>query len=778
LTAPRLRLAQAALVWERLWPALWPMTALVLGFLVVAAFDLLPLLPGWLHAAALLGWLGLVGAAGVLAWRELRLPSPAEARRRIETASGLAHRPLQALDDRLASPAADLLALALWRAHRVRMEAAANRLRPIWPHAGLVERDPRGMRALLMLLLLLGVVSAGGDLWPRIGHALRPALAGPLPRAASGWDLWITPPDYTGLPPIYRGTAVAAREAASDRPVPVPAGSTILARVHGGPAAPELLLDGKASRFEALGTGEFSVKAPIGQAARIGVAQDGSTLASIAIAIVPDHPPTAEWTEPARVLARGTLRLDYAARDDYGVKSLTLEMKRPTGTDPPVTIPVTAPPAARETKSALFEDLTASDWAGLPVELTLVARDAIDQEGRSAPQVLKLPEREFHNPVAKAVIEQRKVLRSDPGQADVAAETLGDLALQTGLYHEDPVVFLGLRSASRRLALDPKEASSAEIRQLLWDLAVRIEDGDVPDSEKSLREAQQALQDALDHNASDKEIERLMGQLQQAIQRYLQALSAEAGQTPPAQGNGRQISAQDIGRMLDEARKLAQTGARDAAKQALANLQELLESLRAGQPQSAEGAAQSQALQDLARRQRELLDKSYDAARKGAEGRQGEPKPGESKQGDLAGEQEQLRQQLGEMMRKLGEQGDPPQAFGRAERAMRGAGEALKRGEPGEAVGPEGDALDQLQQGARELAERQGGSRSAGAGNGQTDPFGRNGPATNSNGDVKLPAAMDLQKSREILDELRRRAGEADRPRIERDYLNRLLQRF
>jgi hypothetical protein len=35
-----------------------------------------------------------------------------------------------------------------------------------------------------------------------------------------------------------------------------------------------------------------------------------------------------------------------------------------------------------------------------------------------------------------------------------------------------------------------------------------------------------------------------------------------------------------------------------------------------------------------------------------------------------------------------------------------------------------------------------------------------------------------MQRSRQILDELRRRAGERYRPQIELDYIDRLLQRF
>jgi hypothetical protein len=60
------------------------------------------------------------------------------------------------------------------------------------------------------------------------------------------------------------------------------------------------------------------------------------------------------------------------------------------------------------------------------------------------------------------------------------------------------------------------------------------------------------------------------------------------------------------------------------------------------------------------------------------------------------------------------------------------------------------------------------------------DPLGRerNGNGSYDQGDVAIPDQGELQKSREILDELRRRSGERSRPEIERDYIDRLLKRF
>ena len=60
------------------------------------------------------------------------------------------------------------------------------------------------------------------------------------------------------------------------------------------------------------------------------------------------------------------------------------------------------------------------------------------------------------------------------------------------------------------------------------------------------------------------------------------------------------------------------------------------------------------------------------------------------------------------------------------------------------------------------------------------DPLGRPLPGFGraDTNDVRIPENSDLQRAREILDELRRRAGEFNRPQLELDYIDRLLRRF
>ncbi len=170
----RLELARLALLWERLVPALGPAAAVAGLFLALALFDLPARLPSYLHAALLAVLAALFAAALVVGLRRLRLPDRDAARRRIETQSGLAHRPLAALDDKLAGGSADPSTEALWQLHRARMAEAIRRLKVGVPEPGLTRRDPYALRAALALALVLGFIDAGGDWADRIGRSLSP----------------------------------------------------------------------------------------------------------------------------------------------------------------------------------------------------------------------------------------------------------------------------------------------------------------------------------------------------------------------------------------------------------------------------------------------------------------------------------------------------------------------------------------------------------------------------------------------------------------------------
>ena len=809
--AIRLRLARGALLWERVWPACWPGFAVLGGFLILALSGLLPRLPGLVHGALLL----IFGTAFLLAlgtaFRGFAVPDRGAARRRLEMASGLRHRPLQALADQPSTPL-DPLAAQLWEAHQSRMAAAARRLRIGLPAGGFGPRDPWGIRVVLAILLLLAAIDAGGDWRERLLRAVTPSLDTGAPAVAASLDIWVTPPDYTGLAPRFLRPE-------DTRTMRVPIGSKLLAQVHGGGTTPELAIDSKTASFDPIDKEDFRAQRTLTSGRHIEVSQAGVTLGSWPIEIIPDNPPTIAFARPPEPTVHHALRLDYRAADDYGVESVKAVIWRQGGkSGDKIELELPLPGLhLKEARATSYHDLTANPWAGLPVEIRLTAVDALGQTGESRPAVIKLPEREFHNPVARAIIEQRRELAKDPNSRIAVAEILGDLQSRPDRYDNDTVVFLALRVAQERLRLHSDAAAISEVEQLLWDTALRIEDRGVSQAEAELRRLQQQLQDALAKNAPDREVDRLMSELRQALNRYLQALAQNMarnpGQNQQPPDRSQVVTGRELERMLDRARELARSGQREQARQLLSELQNMLENLRMARPgqESQQDASEAQqmmrGMRDLMQRQQQLLDQSFRAQQQSEQGQMGLPgeqgnpggqQPGgNTDMGDAAGQQEALRHALGEIMRRMGDGlGDIPDPLGRAERAMNDAAGALRQGQPGEAIGPQTEALDQLQQAAREFAQQmqrrlgnslgQGDARDGEPGAGERpdgmnrDPLGR--PLANSGaydqGDVKIPDNNTMQRVRDILDELRRRAGERDRPQLELDYINRLLQRF
>ncbi len=126
----------------------------------------------------------------------------------------------------------------------------------------------------------------------------------------------------------------------------------------------------------------------------------------------------------------------------------------------------------------------------------------------------------------------------------------------------------------------------------LWQMAVQIEDGNVSDAEQALRQAQEHLRQALERGASDDEIKKLMEELRAALDKFMQALAEEMRKNPqqlarPLDRNTRTLTPQDLKSMLDRLEQLARSGNKDAARQLLEQLQQMLENLQTARPGAA-----------------------------------------------------------------------------------------------------------------------------------------------------------------------------------------------
>jgi uncharacterized protein (TIGR02302 family) len=351
-------------------------------------------------------------------------------------------------------------------------------------------------------------------------------------------------------------------------------------------------------------------------------------------------------------------------------------------------------------------------------------------------------------------------------------------------------------------------------------MAVHLEDGSVSDAEQALRAAEEALRQALERGASDEEIKRLADQLRAALDKFLQALAEQMRKNPqqlarPLDPNARQLRPQDLRNMIDRLEQMARSGARDAARRMLQDLQQMLENLqmaRPGQQMDGDGDDDMMSaldeLGDLIRKQQQLRDRTFQQGQdqrrdrqRGQRGQQGQ----EGQQGDQMGElrenQQALRDQLKRLMEELRKKGfgQGPQGqgemdqLGRAGEAMGDAEGQLGDGNADGAVDSQGRALEALRRGAQNLAQSMQQQGMLGPGpNGQpgrlglpraqqdTDPLGRplRGRDYGDDTTVKVPGEIDVQRARRILEELRRRFGENFRPQLELEYIERLLRDF
>ncbi len=817
----RLRLAGIALLWEQLWPAAWPALFVAGAFAALALSDLLPLLPGWAHLLVLAFFAAAFLAAAVRGARQLHLPARREAERRLERESHLPNRPLEALDDRPAAAHLSDGQRELWRAHLARMAAPLKNLKVGTPHAGLAKRDPYGLRVIVVLALLLAILDARGDSWRRLLRAATPAFPAVV-AAEPALDAWVTPPAYTGLPTVVLAKSRGGvPEPAEPGEVTVPTGSTLFAQVHGGASRPNLKLDQTAQPFAPISGDSFEIRATLEKTGEAAVVQNGRVLAQWTIHVAIDAPPAISIKEEPAKSERGALRLSYKASDDFGVVAASGTITRAdeqadeAGAAAVPSIEFALPlPAGRVTEgeSVSYHDFTAHEWAGTPVTLVLTARDGAGQTGSSSPLAFLLPEREFKNEVAREIVRQRKRLTLEPTARRPVAQSLVGIMERPDRFNDDIVVFLALRSAIGRLMLDRDPEAVKEAQDLMWDTALRIEDRGVSLAARDMRDIQRELREALAKGADPKEIAELLDRLEEAMNRYLESL-AEMPEGPPPEGAlapeavDQAYRPEDLRDMLERARELAETGDREAAQQMLSQLADILENLRAPQPVDPEAQRAAReamdSLQNLIDRQQELLDRSFqEAVRPQPAMPEGAPEPGKPEPGkpepgapgapsrSAAEDQEALRGDLGDAMLKFGDLlGEIPGEMGRAEQAMREATQALKSGEAAEAVAPQSKALDQLQQAMKnlrqEMARRQQEQGQPGPGIPQPgqgrDPLGRpleDGLEGTQTGKVRIPDQMELRRAREILDELRERSGDLDRPEIERNYIDRLLPRY
>ena len=620
---------------EALVPALAPSAAVAGLWMAAALFGLPTLLPPLLAAPVTAA--ALV-AAVVLAVRRVRRLAPhptAALDRRLELASRLPHRPLAALADRRAAGAA-----ALWDVHQARLAGSITRLRAGWPRPVLAPADRWGLRFVVPVAVLAGLLVAREDAGALLLAAAAPGIA-PVPGPAGNLQAWISPPAFTGLAPVFlhAGTGETAR---------VPEGSVLTASLTGSAAAPHLAggRHGAAPSFTSLGDGSFQLAERLDRSGPIRIRQGGHLVANWQVEVTPLGAPVASWAaDPGPYRGGWRTALPWRAADPYGVASMRAEL-RPVGVAgaPAIDVAIPLDGDPHDASGTEIPDLSASPFAGTTVAATLIARDRSGIEGRSDARRFTLPQRPFRNPLARAVIDIRRRLALRPDDHEAAAADLATLGRVPRVFDRagSAGTYLNLEAVAALLRTRPERTANAEAEDRLWELALLLEDAShegaqAARSALAMRSAREALDQQVQHMrelgargqtpAAQAELGRRIEALKRAIRQRLHDLMAQAlkqGTVLPPEAGGQGTDA--LSRMMRHLDDAARAGRPEDAARALSSMEDMLDRMRPATPgevrqalarmQAGQQAAkQMQALGDMVKREGQLLDGGREARR-------------------------------------------------------------------------------------------------------------------------------------------------------------------
>ena len=763
------RLTWLGMFAERAALALWPLMTVALVVLAVLMLGL----HEWTNvetvwAGGVLAAVAAIGALG-FALYHFRLPSRQQALERLDAT--LPGRPIQALNDTQAIGSQDAASTAVWHAHQARMAERLKSAKAVPAHVRIARRDPYALRYVAMIFFSIALLF--GSIW-RVGSvtqgdALTDALAtGPV------WEGWIDPPRYTGRPTLYLNDQAAGT-------LSVPEGSLITLRLYGevGALSVDETVSGRTSEASDTQTTQDFTILQDGE-----IAINGVNGRSWNVAVVPDVAPIVSIVDDPDSDALGVMTLPFSAGDDYGVEGgearINLDLPSVTRTHglivapeprPEITVSLPMPVVGDRSgfEENLVEDFSEHPWANLPVEVRLSVLDSAEQQSFSEPRTFVLPGRRFFDPMAAAIIEQRRDLLWSRTNAKRIAQILRAVSHRPEDAFRQEVTQLRLRKLIKQLELLarldrlPVETQD-ELAAELWALAVELEEGDLADALERMRQAQERLNQAMRDGASDAEIAELMQELRRATEDYLNQLQRQQAQdgAPQPQGdpqNSTQMTQDDLQRMMDRIQELMEEGRMAEAAEALKELQEMMENMRVtqgeGQQGQSAGEQAMEGLSDTLREQQGLNDQAFrdlqeqfnpnaqagenegNTGRNGGQGageshegqggeqsgqdgegeRQGEGQAagegqsgGQDGQGSLADRQQALRDELSRQQDSLPGAGTPEgdaarEALDRAGRAMENAEDALRRDDLAEAIDSQSQAMEALRDGLQSLGE-------------------------------------------------------------------------
>ena len=894
------------LYWEQLLPVFMPVLGTFFLYILLAV-------------GGLFSWTGdpwrLFALSGLFLFstfwliknkKHLKWPSIQKIKRRLEEDSELKHRPFDSLDDQPITHCEQTV--AIWKKHQEHALDNLQNLQIKPPKKTWLSRDRFSLYVPVFLLFLTLFFFLKDQASNRLTEAFQPSWL-----LAHNTNIhvqaWITPPSYNEKSPKL------LPDPGKTKNIPILKGSRLTALISGSAHKPSV------SFYPSKKTGSIRIKKLEKQSYQLSLPpflQQGKQSIILktkgfqkkyAFQILPDLPPQIAFLNtkhsPQKTEKKTTsqnhpdktdeiLRFEYTASDDYGLKSVHLliltdpkaENQKTNKTHPEDKISLSFYPAGTPTQiqESASLNLTEHRYAGQSVWLQLEAKDNLGQTAHSIPQKHILPKQIFINPLAKAIIEQRKMLllsdqpyhplkpaqtktiddfKNTPvfaienikehlGRAPKEIKKLARMMRATldvpKTYFQDASVYLSLQYVLSRIQRAQQKQDLTALDAILWSIAQKVEFGNLANALKALKTAEENLSNALVQNNSEREIALSFERYQNAVKRYLRVLAQNAlknnriqkGENSSAAFSGNQFS--EILKAIQDAYQLGlNRDARFTAQKLTEMLEKMKLSLQLG---SGEGNGDDlfdeiladllQGLGEAISQQRDLNNKTKQLAenethannnkknqntantseptfenktkttpneqtdqalsekqtdakiKNGGESSKKTPSSSPTGQKNPSFEPgfnhnrqiENFQRALIKEIESLQEKSVDPKALHQALTEMEKSANALAQKDYKTALHAQNKALETLRA-IREKLVKQALNPSPKKQNesGEYDPLGR---SLNAEG-FDLDEALDekaLQRAREILEELKKRRQNPNRPQEEINYLERLLKRF
>ncbi len=765
---------------EKLWQSFWMVASIALVFVFLLLVNVPQSLGSQWHLALVIIFGVTVLATLVYQFKKFRFPSRKEVERKIEISNNVKHRPISTTKDKPIGATSDV-----WKKHIKRAKNILKKLRIYKPYINVTKQDKFAFRHIALLLAITGLIIAGYDWDIRLKEGFTPEIT--ISSTQASLDVWVDPPKYIDTPAVFLNSA---SQGLVNKHTTATKGSVLKIRASGYLLAPTVTFVNKKYELKKETPKTFTADIPLNESGVLNVSNLIGKKYNWAIKVVKDAPPTISLNTVKSTSIAST-KITYIANDDYKISELRgiitahSDNAALLGND---TYYFSIPTNISDDEQKYLVDLTSHLWAGKKVNLSIKAIDSFDQESFSSTISFTLPERRFNNPTSRKIaLDRKKIIWSSNDKTYMeVAKSVTQIASFPHLHKGSAVDFLALRAITRRLMYGIKSTEEkTDVIDLLWDIAINLEDGGLLTAQSDLYRALQDMREALaDKNIRNDELQRILQEVQIQMQKYIMAMAMEMnslikqGKVMPSVSSSlaNKLSKKlNLSNIMDQIRNLQDANSLEDLRKMAENLQNSLENfsvekMNESQKKQMEIMKALENIEKIITDQEKLLSTTNKTSDK-------------EKIKKLAVKQSFIQDDLtGAIGKTLQAMGKTPENFLTAYKNMSQSTDALKQTFAHTSIIHQQKALADLKKGLDKsldaLAEAlkksmmsfnfmpQGGKYGD-----EHDPLGRK---MNTDG-TKIPDKIQRRRIQIILDELRKRSNDYSLSPKEREYIDRLI---